>query len=98
MSISANIFAFASTVASVMIISSVASSSNDIKLIEFDTPQDNIPKEMSGLIEIKVRKNYNEIEKAKKAAMFYTEFDYNSIPKISYKAEEQPSQAPNILI
>ena len=50
---------------------------NDI----YETVKDNIPKEMSGLVEIKVRKNYNEIEKAKKASMFYTEFDYNSIPK-----------------
>ena len=62
---------------------------DDIGYLELDTPRDDIPREHSFLYRIKVRNKYNEAEKIKKAKMFYTEFDYNDIPRVTYKAEQQ---------
>lgn len=59
-----------------------------VTAFEIDLPADQLPPELKPFAK-KVKRSYTEAEKARKAAMFYTQFDYNSIPKVSYTAERQ---------
>lgn len=59
-----------------------------VTAFEIDLPADQLPPELKPFAK-KVKRSYSEAEKARKAAMFYTQFDYNSIPKVSYTAERQ---------